>query len=395
MEFGLWLALVACQIGLAVSELVLLRQIFVEGMGFAEPQALTASLSVACVAYYYCLFGGYQAVFRTDALQFSFILLMGAYLFALLWVPEVRIENPADAVAPLISIPILGIPFVQRTLEFFAGVGLGMMPILAAPDAWKRMMIVARRFPKQTPKEKHKPAGSLSQRWSGRVRRLARTWVRSAPIRLLLATAVPVGLSTPILIKVGSGGPGDSWAFPLRQLFAMCDGVGEGLVLLGMISAFLSTFDGAQVSAIHVLMKQPRVKKVPLANGLQRYRVSLGVAFVLIVVLFLIAVSEAPNPYYLGAVLITPFGGVAGILLGARFGRRTLPSSPFVIMLSITFVFWSILAVLYLIDSKASVEPYRATPLVACGCCVFFLFATAGALFGVPKGEDRSEKEGI
>jgi Na+/proline symporter len=370
VDRAFWILVVFCQIGLAVSELVLLRHVFAVGLNFSAAHATVASLAIACVAYYYCLFGGYQALFRADVLQYLFIVAMGIVMIIILshmshaprnvdsFVAAVRAASSPNKLLMSRS------PHLRTLLELLSGFALGAMPILAAPDAWKRVVTISRR--------KHEaslPAMSRSRLYAS-----IESAFRMAPFRLLIAAALPLALIIPLLMRFSGRGLQENFSFPIRELFALAPTVGNGFILLGMISAFMSTFDGALLSATHVLLGLQALPEAAGRSGLARYRVLFGLGFAVAISLLVPLVLWLPNPYSAGAILVAPFAIVAGTLLGTSFGARRAAAS-MIYLLSPVLVTWVFLTLNHLTDAASAKDPYGAVPLVAFGCCVFFLVA--------------------
>jgi Na+/proline symporter len=361
-----WLLVAFCQVGLAVSELVLMNHVFLSGMGFPAAHAIAATLAIACVAYYYCLFGGYQAVYRTDALQYIFIILMGlAMLFAFLRqiAGPLQLAGLATALQKAQPIPpkqlMAGYPHLRLLLELLGGFSLGIMPVLAAPDAWKRVFIVAMKRNVQGP----------------RLRLL-----RAAPLRLFLATAVPLVFITPLLLASGTHNAQGGWGFPISDLFAISSPVGDSLIVLGMVAVFMSTFASSLLSATHVLMGQLVFREWTAQSELARFRVIFGLCFAASSLCLFGLLPMLPNPYAVGVLLVTPFGLVSGILTGTSFGDR---KARWVItyLIGISVLAWVVFAIGYLTDKTSAADPYAAVYLVLLGCATFFVAAAFSRVF--------------
>jgi hypothetical protein len=365
--------LVFCQAGLAVAEMVLLHHVFSVGLGFSQPHATVATWAAACVAYYYCLFGGYQALFRADLLQYIFIVAMGLVIIWLLWrethSPTTILEAVRAAPNPT-RILMARHPHLRRLFELLGGFALGTMPVLAAPDAWKRVLIVSRRTSKAAPRRRKARlfAGPIAMS------------LRSAPLRLLAAAAVPLVLILPLLTRVRGHGLKEHFSFPIRELFALAPPIGVGFILLGMIATFMSTFDGALLSATHILIGLGVLPNQAARGGLGRYRVIFGLLFACTFPLLIPLVAWLPNPYSPGALLVVPFAVVSGLLLGTSFGRRRATSA-MIYVLCPALAFWVFLALQYLVSPASATDPYAAVPLVSFGCCAYFVVAATSRAF--------------
>ena len=374
----LWLLLVFCQLGLALSELILLTHMLATGLQLPRHQAIVGALAVACVGYYYCLFGGYRAVFRTDLLQFILILLMGASMLFVAIRLGIADGFDMSALRDLGRHSFLvDHPLLRTCLEWVAGLALGSMPVLAAPDAWKRVLIVRRRASGTTANGSQAPPEMISAR--------LRAWIKSllanAPIKLTLAASLPLLLIAPLLLIIASAGKARDWTFPLETIFALSPDKLDPLIALGMVAAFLSTFDGALISAVHLLLLQRAFKSPLIDQELHRFRVLLGLAFSVVILLLVPLFSNLPNPYALGACLVSPFGLAAGILLGSGFGRRVLRGKAVAYFGTISLAAWTFFCVSLASDPGASENPYRTAPLVIIGCLVFLLSGSLSRIY--------------
>jgi Na+/proline symporter len=368
LDRAFWMLVVFCQVGLAAAELVLLHNVFSIGLGFSGAHATAASLAISCVAYYYCLFGGYQAAFRTDALRYVFILLMGLVMLLLLWkdVPDLGSFNNllerAIAKSPAKKL-MAEHPKLRTLFELLGGFALGVMPILAAPDAWKRVLII-------TKKRSSIHVKPTRHRYLDRITSV----LRMAPLRLLLAAALPLGLIMPLLLRFSDRGIQDNWSFPVREIFALSPPLADGFIILGMVAAFMSTFDGALLSATHVLLGQTAFPDWTGRSELARFRIMFGFAYAVVFLVQVAFISLLPNPYALGAILVAPFAIVAGILAGTSFGARKAKDG-IIYILALTILTWIVFTLRYLGAPSTAKDPYLAAPLVFFGCCVFFLIA--------------------
>lgn len=367
---NLFLVLVAfSQAGLAVSEMVLLHHVFGSGLGLTYAQAFAASLLVACVAYYYCMIGGYKAVFRTDAVQYIFLILMAAIMFYLAL--EIDLESGARVATQALDV----FPSILREnsgirlmTEVGAGIALGAMPVLAAPDAWKRVFIV---------KSRDDDARPFVQ--------------RLAMVRLFMATAVPLGLVAPLAVDLARNPSVDPWSFPLTAIVA--SGQGSTLVVLGLVAAFMSTFDGATVSSVHVLMGLKTSLVSPSPHELARYRILLGALFLLISGTFWHVMRAVPNPYAVGGFLVGPFAVVAGVVLGTGLGTRRVTGELFPYLLATFAMGWLYLSFTYMTDPAAPRNPAAAAPLVLTGCAGFFFFGACSFLLSQPQVDLEVERD--
>lgn len=376
-----WFLLIFCQLGLALSELLLLRHVFAIGLGFSQPHAIAATLFIACVAYYYCLIGGYHALFRTDALQYILIVLMGTVLLALLWrlssssiaLPALREGVQENLYRPVLPDLFWRYPLLRYWFEALAGFALGIMPVICAPDAWKRILIVRRNEVLRREKEPYHDAPPTPKvKAPPTLARIGQS-LRTAPLRLLLATAVPIGLITPLLLGFSREGIQDEWSFPVKTLLALSPDFLDGFIILGMTAAFMSTFDSAHLSATHVMLGQRIFPPSSLTSEIQRYRVLFGGLFAILVLVFLPAVDQLAHPYVLGATLVGPFALVSGLLMGTRLGKRKIKGDAIVYIIVLVLGLWVLLVLDYISTDGTAANPYLALPLVSISCCFFFL----------------------
>jgi Na+/proline symporter len=374
-----WFLIVTCQLGLAVSELVLLHHVFSVGLGFPSPHAFTASISIACVAYYYCLIGGYSAVFKTDALQYVFVLGMAIVMFIMMWFAEPGAISATGLQAPP---QVVGLPLIPRNpiplrlgLELLVGFALGIMPVIVAPDAWKRVLIIAREVtPGQTAK------GELGEGWVSRAWAGLKLRAQTAPVKLLFVTALPIALTTPLIARSAGSTPSESVAYPLQALFEACSPTAQVFLLLGMTAAFMSTFDSGHLSATHILMRYEQFKVTRPQSELGKFRVIFGMCFAIIIVLFFALVEQAPHPYIVGAFLLGPYAVAGGIITGTSLGSRRLRGAFIHYLVVILLSVWMLLFIGNISDVKASADPLSAAPLVLAGCALYFFVAASSRL---------------
>jgi Na+/proline symporter len=281
MDRVFWLCLAFIQLGFATSELVLLRHVFHEGLRLPSPHSIAATLAIALVCYFYCLLAGYQAVFRVDVLQYIVLLVMcGAFLFLALFSQDVA-TLPAplrgEATAAIKAVRFgggylnLAAP-VRFALDFLVGLPLGMMPVIGAPDTWKRVFLLQ-----------------------------SRRGAKLSSLMLLIAAGLPVALSAPLFLKLAGAFPGRM--FPLQFLFSTSAPLAQGILLLGMTSAFMSTFDSAQISGVHLMLKIKPLLQLGEVSERQKYHTLMAGNFLLLTVLAVFLPDRLPHPYAVGVFL--------------------------------------------------------------------------------------------
>jgi Na+/proline symporter len=144
---GLAVLLSLIQCCFAASELLILREISRVLLNLQPHQATLMAVAIVLVGYFYVLFGGYIAVFRTDILQFVFVAAMAlafsVYVIAVghSGLLEKLLPRPGYWEFPLSA---LKVPIVTYTYQFLIGVVMGFSFLAAAPDTWKRVFIVTK-----------------------------------------------------------------------------------------------------------------------------------------------------------------------------------------------------------------------------------------------------------
>lgn len=354
LETIFWLLLVAAQILFASSELSLLHLVFTAGLGMTASQAIAAVLAVCLVCYLYCLMAGYKAVFRTDVFQYLMLLAMGAVLLHFFFrstaggasLADLRPERFQRALELTTAGSFyLSLPSPLRHLmELILGLTLGAIPVLGAPDNWKRVFMLRQK------------------------RDLSRT---SLP--LLLAGALPVALTLPLLLSLAPSSAHEF--FPIEVIFATRSRLLEAMLLLGIIAAFSSTFDSATVSSAHLLLKL----RVPLAEStqteLQRYQLILAGLFLFVSGAFYYGVREFNHAYVFGFAAMGLAAVAVGIFTGTLAGTRTI-ERPIILLIAIvlSLSFWGMIMSRYIVDPEGSPTPVFAMIPVGVGAATFLLF---------------------
>lgn len=359
-EFSFFL-LAATQIGFAISELVILRDLSVHAFSMAPRHATVFALSAALIAYLYSLAGGYGAVFRTDVLQFGFIALMCTAI-AVVALPSLTADQVRSLTQPMdISYWSFGMSMptaVRVLLNFVIGTLTGACFLAASPDTWKRVYLTSRL----------KNQSSF----------YALTIAGGLPFLLL----VPAALLVP-KVSLATISPFEivHQASSSRLLLLV--------VTLGMISAFMSSFDSALITAIHIIMTRKEVRA--LARGdMAQFHYTAGLCFSAISVGALALISILGNSYFLAAYLLSLYAMVGGKVIGtgvlsqpARAGKIPWPSLAIL-------VGWFI----YMISIPGVLEKPRPEQIKAFGpgMLVFCLYAAtsyARSRNKKPKGASR------
>ena len=354
-----WLLLSAAQFGLAISELVLLQQVFRRGLGFTQPYSIAATLAIALVCYFYCLLTGYQAVFRTDVLQYIVLLAVCVLLLLLPSSLNETSEQPLDARQSISAVPFgpeyLALPTVLRgLLDLLVGISLGMMPILGAPDTWKRVLLL---------QQKHGTG--------------------KASLILLAAAAAPLVIVLLLFSHVASESA--AGMFPLRFIFSTDSIFVRALLLFGMISAFMSTFDSANVSGVHILLKIKPLLPMKEHSERQRFHILLGCLFSILAFLFVAFSERLPHPYTVGIFLLGPVGIVVGLLTGTSLGIRRIAGSWPMSVAVASLVLWTGIFYYYWTLPDNDKNPATALAPVGIGASFYFLFWIFGRMASRPQ----------
>ncbi len=340
----------AAQCGFAASELLILREIARISLGLRSDHATLVAVGLGIIGYFYVLFGGYLAVYRTDVLQFALVTGMAA-IFAIH-----IFQHPPSAGWQRSLLPRYGYwepPFslggLKYVYQFAIGAIMGVGLLTAAPDAWKRVFVVA----------------TLRKRTLARY--LLFVAVGVAPFAIL----VPLAATTPPIPdgRVRAG-----------QLFAglLSTNVLFIAAALGLIASFLSAFDSAILAAVHVGLIQHR-KRHPAGPELARFHWSMVVALLVSFLLFLGLLSVG-NPYLLANLLLGGYAIIAGIQVGTRGKPSSLPAGLPVWIIIVGFVGW-IMYFTGTLDLPNTPTTYQINTVPG-GAFIFLITALICALVG-------------
>jgi Na+/proline symporter len=302
----------AAQCCYAASELLILREISRVALGMRADHATTLTVSMGIIGYFYVLFGGYLAVYRTDVVQFFLVAAMAlVFGISLLFSSSMTITNIIIWPRPgYWDFPVVGPSASAWTYvyHFMIGAIMGLGLFAAAPDAWKRVFVVT--------KFRKKPA----------VRFLIFVLVGTAPFLALL----PLGLVIPPI----PDGPIDSRLmfskFPAGSLVSLS-------VTLGMIACFLSSYNSALTASVHVgliLQRKRREVKIEIV----RFHWLMVIALVSVFCLFYFFSFD--NPYLLGNILLGPYAIIAAIQVGTRARPDDLPENSVLTLMISGFTAW-------------------------------------------------------
>lgn len=302
----------ALQCAFAASELLILQEIGRVLFGLSQANASLFAVGAAVLGYFYVLFGGYLAVYRTDILQFGLVMAMvigfSAYVIA-----SHSFGTFTGTLLPRAGywIPPLGSqwPVWPYIYQFVVGMIMGFGFLVAAPDAWKRVFVVATL------------RGPTLRRF------LVFVGVGFLPFLALL----PVVLSMPAVPDGPIDMNGIVRQFPAGDvLFA----VGA----LGLLASFLSAFDSAMIASVQAGLILRRSQRV-VSDETARYYWLMLTVLLTVFFLFRLFLSYG-NPYLLASVLLGPYAIVAGIQAGSSARPSRLRDGSVLWLGVVAFVGW-------------------------------------------------------
>jgi Na+/proline symporter len=313
------LTLSAVQCAFAASEMVILRSFTGASLGLRTDHAHLLAISLAVIAYFYVLFGGYLAVFRTDVVQFLFIALMIVIAGTTTAFRGFTGDWPAPITprAGYWDVPSLPDGPLKYVLHFFFSGVMALGFLIASPDAWKRVFLVSRT------------RRTTSTRFAFFL------LIGVAPFLLLvpMSTAVP-------RIPDGTLDANAVWEWTASN---------EGFFLIAalcLVASFLSAYNGALIMAVHLGLISWR-KIEPTANETSRFHWLMVSALLTTVCLF-VSMASFGNPYLLGNVLLGPYAILAGIYFGGRGSVKPFPKGVVPWILVVGLFVW----ILYLIPHQ-------------------------------------------
>jgi Na+/proline symporter len=303
----------AIQCAFAASELLILKDVVDLCLGMRSDHATLLVVALGVIAYFYVLFGGYMAVFRTDVLQFLLVTGMALLTFSLaLLQGSVSLSGSGLLPRPgYWDLPLNSPRPVLYLYHFILGLVMGLGFLLASPDAWKRVFLVS----------------SANRQHEKRFTIFAA--VGAAPFLVLIPIAawsrrIPDGAIS--IDQMWSGVLASSTLFVATAL--------------GLVASFLSAFNGAVLSSVHVgLVARRRISKVP--SELSRFNWLMVATLVTIFFLFA-AMRSLGNPYLLANVLMGPYASVAGVLVAANGRLTRIPDGSMLWIITIGLAAWFI-----------------------------------------------------
>jgi hypothetical protein len=346
--YALVISLVQC--AYAGSELLILREIAKSALGLKSEQATLVAIGVAIIGYFYVLFGGYMAVFRTDVLQFVLVGLMAVVSGAFLFIrhPPIGWTTRLLPRAGYWEMPVIGSGKGLYVYHFAIAAVMGFGLLAASPDTWKRVFQVSRR--------RGRPS----------VRFLTFVGVGLAPYLVLLPFAITIG-------PIPDG--------PLSKGLVFLPSLSSNLVFvaaaLGLVASFLSSFDSALLASVHVGLMLQR-KKARVETELSRFH-WLMVAALFTVFFVFKALYHFGNAYLLGNFLMGTYAMIAGVQVGTRGAVSRLPEHSLLWIVVLGFAGWLIYFVS--VGGLPAVPTTYQLNTVPGGVLLFFLTALACQLF--------------
>lgn len=332
----LWRALALAQFGLAISELVLLRTVLVRGFALASGHATALAFGVALTCYFYCLLAGYDAVFRTDVVKF--LAMLG--LFVGLSMAATTLSPAQSALPTVHHLPWDRLsPLIRYPAAFVIGAIMGAALPLTTPDSWKRVLIAVKR------------GGRFDAYWV-----------------LIVAGCLPFVLITPALVRLFNAG---ARGLPSELLLSGTGSLPTNIVLVGMIAVFMSSFDSALVSGVHVLLMRPVLVRRKDATSLDRYRALIAGAFLFVLFAALAVGSSPANPYVVGNYLVGPFALLSGCLLSSGLGARPIRSAGIGVSFAAGVLGWTIYFLVHSVQNPFTLDPTPRLRTVAVGAAIF------------------------
>ena len=307
------------QMLLAVSELSILNDILQIAFNFSNRYAIVTTISISLVCYLYCLWGGYLAVYRTDIVQFLFILIMGAIIsFAFIF--------SSDGTSPLTEASVLSImnssktnywiqfesfSILNQSLNCMIAFAMGFGFIISSPDTWKRVFV--------------------SVKFRGK-----RTFYT-----LIIAGCIPFILLLPLgFIEVANITEIVHFKFVIEYLNRI-NPIYNIFIMLGILSCFLSSFDSAMISSVHPLLLIKDSYRNNSSKKMVLIRYYWGSLFVALILIFLAFESISKNSYLIGSIMLGPYAVIVGIMIGSNGLKRRFSKEFLIWTSAITLLFWN------------------------------------------------------
>lgn len=344
--------LMVMQLGFAISELVIMRDLSVAAFSMAPRHATIFAVAVALVSYLYCLLGGYGALYRTDIVQYAFMLVMCAiiglvFLVGAMGLSHWAITQPLDQHFWTFGLPVS--PVGAAAANFCVGLLTGICFLVSNPDTWKRVFLVT-RFSNSS---KH-PLGSMAV-------------AGALPFVLLLPAAFLVPYR-----NLSEIGPFDLFIHVGQNRFVLL------AVVLGMTASFMSSFDSSLLSAVHLQLARREQAPLNQPVDLAAFRYQIGICFAAVTAGSLAIMSGLGNAYFIAACLLSFYAMLGGIVIGTRFLTQPLRTVGFPWLATAVLVGWFA----YISSIENSLE--RPTPYLVkafpVGMILFVLFIILGKI---------------
>jgi Na+/proline symporter len=310
--FATFISLIQC--AYAASELLILKEISRVLLGLQHYQATQVAVAVGLIGYFYVLFGGWMAVFRTDVLQFVFVAAMALAfgVYALYeGVSDILVKlAPRSGYWELFFLPP-SVEWITYVYQFLVGFCMGFSFLAAAPDAWKRVFVLTK----------------------------LRTTSIYQFIVFIIVGSLPFILLVPVVFTIPPipNGQIDTSAIYLKVP------INEPLFIiaaLGLTCSFLSSFNSAIISSTHVgiILKRTGSRVV---NEWNRYYWAV-VASLLASFFIFEAFSSLGNPYLLANLLLAPYTIAAAIQAGTIARPGGLPGNTALWIIVVSISIWVI-----------------------------------------------------
>jgi hypothetical protein len=336
----------------AASELLILRELGRRAFGFSHEQATLWAIAVAMLGYFYVVFGGYEAVFRTDVIQLFFVIPMAIVLGVglLTYHPQISWTTRLFPPPRFWNFKLLGSGPLLYIYHFIFAAVMALGLLLVSPDTWKRVFQVSKR--------KRSPATRM---------------LTFAGVGIL-----PYAVLFPFVLTINPNLDGGKKGFTLPAGLSQ-----KGLFMaaaLALVASFLSAFNSAMLASVHVGIIAKRKYSAVTHEETRFYWLMVIVlcAICSIFVSGLVAFGHPGafgfnNPWLLGTVLMGPYAIVAGVQIGTLGDISRLRRDSLIWIFAITMAGW--LIYLYLVGAFFEKPTYDSMNTVPVG--VIVCFATA------------------
>jgi hypothetical protein len=343
----------------ATCELLIFRELARVALGLRPEQATLLAIGVGVMGYFYVLFGGYMAVFRTDVAQLGLVSIMAVVCSAVLlyhyswaeWTTRLQ-PRPGFWEPPFLAPG----PWLYPAHFVIAAV-MGLGQVLASPDTWKRVF--------QVSKKRRRPI----------TRVVILVCVGTLPYLVLLPIAIAISLNTNGPIRKG-----------VAQARAVANNSVFAVAALGLVASFLSAFTSALLASVHVqlMLRRKRVgDKLEEAGFYWRMVAALVAIGVLFVGSLYIFNNESlfgfNNAWLFGNILMGAYAAIAGVQAGTRGDISRLPKNSLLLIFGLVMSGW----LLYFFNSpgftkEPKIESVNTVPI---GVGFFFFTALLSRLF--------------